>query len=245
MDKVVINLVWLYPDILNLHGERGSVQAFQRVCENLGITINIKRVNEYSEKIDFKNTDIIFCPPGELKVIYDIKEAISKQMDELKEYIDARKYFITIGTTGCLLAKETIRENGEKIEGLGIFDMTCKERKTVIGDDLHFVIEKTKQEIIGSQIQMIDYELNNQEPLGTIIYGYGNNNTSKEGARVKNVIFTNCLGPVFVKNPWWAENIVMNVALNKMNIYNENEYELENKSFTSTKKFIKEKPKQI
>lgn len=65
-----------------------------------------------------------------------------------------------------------------------------------------------------------------------------------EGARYKNVIFTNCLGPVFVKNPWWAEEILKNVILNKQNkIIAKVEYDLENKSFETTKRFIKEKPK--
>lgn len=66
----------------------------------------------------------------------------------------------------------------------------------------------------------------------------------QEGARNKNVIFTNCLGPVFVKNPWWTESILKNAVLNKyMNIKKQDEFEIENKSFETTKRFIKEKPK--
>lgn len=169
-----INLVWLYPDILNLHGERGSIQAFQKVAENLGIKLNVTRVDDYSQSIEFENTDIIFCGPGELKVISNVKHALQDQMEALEKYISDNKYFICIGTTGSLLAKETKRESGEKIEGLGILNMTGEERKMVIGDDLQFTITKTKQEIIGSQIHMVDFYLEEEQALGKLTYGHGN-----------------------------------------------------------------------
>lgn len=243
MDKIELKLVWLYPDILNLHGERGSVQAFQKVAENLGISLEIERIDNYTDKIDFENTDIIFCPPGELKVIPEVKKSLEIQKEELEQYIKDRKYLIAVGTTGSLLAKETIREDNTKIEGLGILDITGQERKMVLGDDLHFLIEKTKQEIIGSQIQMIDFTLHKAQPLGETIYGYGNSGAGNEGARNLNVIFTNCLGPVFVKNPWWTEAILKDAVLNKISLFSKEEYTIENKSFETTKDFIKRKPK--
>lgn len=239
-----LNLVWLYPDILNLHGERGSIQAFQRISDNIGIKLNIIRNDNYKQEIDFENTDIIICPPGELKVIPNIKDALEEQIEELKKYVDEKKYLISIGTTGALLGKETVCVNGDRINGLGILNMTAIERNMVLGDDLYFTINKTKQEIIGSQIQMLDFKLNGELPLGTINYGYGNNGEKYEGARKENIIFTNCLGPLFVKNPWWTEAILKNAYLNKANkIISKNEYDIENKSFETTKRFIQEKPR--
>ena len=82
-----INLAWLYPDILNLHGERGSVQAFQKVADNLGTKLNVTRIDDYSQKIDFENTDIIFAGPGELKVISNVRQALEEQKEDLEKYI--------------------------------------------------------------------------------------------------------------------------------------------------------------
>ena len=241
-----LNLVWLYPDILNLHGERGSVQAFQKVANDIGINLNIVRIDDYSQKIDFKNTDIILCTPGELKVIPEIKIALETQECELQKYIEEKKHLIAIGTTGALLGQEILCENGNKMMGLGLIKMKAVERKNVIGDDLYFTISKTKQEIIGSQIQMLDFYVDDALSLGTINYGYGNNGKKYEGARKDNIIFTNCLGPLFVKNPWWTEEILKEAYLNKTNkIYAKREYDLENKSFETTKRFIREKPKKI
>ena len=68
MENGEITLAWMYPDILNQHGDRGNIMAFERVAKKLNIKLNIKRINTYNEPINFKNTDIMFFCPGELKV---------------------------------------------------------------------------------------------------------------------------------------------------------------------------------
>ena len=39
-----MNLVWLYPDILNLHGDRGNVMAFKKIAESMDVELNIIKV---------------------------------------------------------------------------------------------------------------------------------------------------------------------------------------------------------
>ena len=41
MDKTV-RIGWMYPDCLNLHGERGSVQAFERIGGAILIFVGLK-----------------------------------------------------------------------------------------------------------------------------------------------------------------------------------------------------------
>lgn len=241
MEKTELNLLWLYPDLLNLHGERGSVQAFVRAGENLGVQVNVKRVEDFYDEINFDGVDLIMLLPGELKELSFIKPALEKQKNRILQYIEKGGYIIAIGTTGMLFGNRTIRENDEIFEGLGILDIEGKERKYIRGDDLHFRINSSKQEIFGSQIQAVDCIASN--PLGTTIFGHGNNGEGKEGAVYKNLIFTNCLGPVFVKNPWWTESIVKDIVLKKyLGIEQKSENTLENSSFNSCLEFTKRKP---
>lgn len=241
MEKPVLNLLWLYPDLLNLHGERGSVQAFVRAGENLGVQVNVKRIEDFGDKIDFDSADLIMLLPGELKELGFIKPALEKQKSELSNYIENGGYVVAIGTTGMLFGNKTTRENGEVFEGLGILDMEGKERKYIHGDDIHFRINSTKQEIFGSQIQAVDCVAVN--PLGTTLFGRGNDGEGSEGAIYKNLIFTNCLGPVFVKNPWWTESIVKDIILKKyLGVKQNKENTLENASFDSCLEFTKKKP---
>jgi len=244
MNKREINLLWLYPDLLNLHGDRGNVMALERIAKQMEIKPNIKRINNYEEKIDFEKTDILVFNPGELKVMPSIIQALQKQKEELDEYIDENKIILVIGTTGSIMAKETQRLNGEIIKGLGYLDMVCTEREKVYGDDLHFKLNEDQLEIIGCQIQMIDTELKSDIGLGTIIYGMGNKKDETEGAKHKNVIFTNCLGPILVKNPWYTEKLIkqaMHIKGYEKRI--ELDFSLEEKSLNCIKKFIDEKEK--
>lgn len=238
-----INLAWMYPDILNLHGERGNAQAFKHVADLLGIELNIDRIDDIEAKIDFDKYDILLFNCGELKVVPTMVKYLKPQLKKLKKYIKENKTIITTGTTSAFLGKKATRIDGEEIEGLGILNLEFKERELVIGDDIYFELDDGT-EITGSQIQMVDVNINNENPLGTVKYGYGNNGNEEEGCIKNNVIFTNCLGPVFVKNPWFAEKIIRQICeLKGIEIQNNGEldYEIEKESLNVTKEFIENK----
>ena len=238
-----IHIGWMYPDLLNLHGERGSIQALQRVGENLGLEVEIHRFDDFDQPIPFEELDMLVFLPGEISSFRWLKPALEAQRQQLEAFLERKGYVIALGTTGLLFGNSVLREDGSTVEGLGLLDLTAKERKFVWGDDLHFRINDSKQEIFGSQILMADVETT--QPLGTTLYGKGNNVAGQEGARNGNLIYTNCLGPVFVKNPWWAEDILKDICLNKfLGIGQKKPYKIATDSFKSGIRFLERKPKQ-
>ena len=238
-----INLAWMYPDILNLHGERGNAKCFKYVADLLGVTLNIDRIDNIEEKIDFKKYDILLFNCGEMKVVPTMLEFLKPQLENLKDFISKGNYLITTGTTSSFLGNKITLLNGTTFEGLKILNVDFKERNMVIGDDLYFTLDDGT-EILGSQIQMVDVTINNETPLGTIKYGYGNIGNSYEGVKKDNIIFTNCLGPIFVKNPWFAEKIIRDICIKKdIEISSDikPDYEIETKSLESCREFINKK----
>ena len=208
-----INVAWMYPNLLNLHGERGSVKAFVAVAEALNVECNLKRIEDFDEEIDFDNIDLMIFLAGEINMFQYLMPRFKAQEKEFKAYLDCGGKVLAIGTTGLMFGKDILREDGSKLECLGYLDMHATERKYVIGDDIYYRINETKQEIVGQQIHMADVEA--KHPFGTIIYGHGNNGTKDEGAKENNIIYTNCLGPLFVKNPQFAESLIKEICLNK------------------------------
>ena len=214
----------------------------------LGLKVNVNKVENYEQMIDFESSDIIFFNPGELKSAGTIIEVLKLQKEKLDKYVEDGKMVILIGTTGSIMAKEIVKTDGSKIAGLGYLDMACKERETVYGDDIYFTLnEEDAMEIIGCQIQVMDTELNQDIAIGTLKYGMGNSGFEKksEGAKYKNVIFTNALGPVLVKNPWYTEKLIKTAMKNKGIEITENiekeEIDYELKSSECIKKFIAKK----
>lgn len=239
MAKITVG--WMYPNLLNLHGERGSVQALEAIGKELGIDMEILRIEDFDDPIPFERLDLMMFLPGEIASFQNLIPALKS--DKMQEYVENGGYLVAIGTTGLLFGKSLRREDGSTISGLGYLDMTAKERKYVWGDDLHAKICDSAMELIGSQIQMADVDTKN--PLATTLYGRGNNNTGAEGARYKNLIYTNCLGPLFVKNPWFAEAILKDILKKKgVEIQTELDHAFASKSFQATLDFIANKPKK-
>lgn len=236
-----INVAWMYPDVLNLHGERGNAKAFELISKKMKVKLDIDRIDDIDEEIDFEKYDILLFNAGELKTIKTISESMKKQIKELKKYIKENKIILVTGTTGALFSDNINRLDNTSFKGLNILNMDVKERNMIIGDDIYYTFNK--MDITGSQIQMIDVNLKNVKPLANIKYGYGNNGTNNEGARFKNVIFTNALGPVLVKNPWFTEYLIKLALKNKgiKQKINKPNFDLELESLKSTKEFIDKK----
>lgn len=239
MHKITVG--WMYPDLLNLHGERGSVQALVQVGKQLGIEVEVVRIDDYNDPIPYSSLDMMIFLPGEIEMFQHLIPALNTKA--MAEYLEKGGYLLALGTSGLMFGKTIVREDGSAIQGLGFLDMTAKERKFVWGDDLHVRINNTKQELAGSQIQMADVDA--AHPFATTLYGMGNNNTGAEGAKWKNLIYTNCTGPLFVKNPWFAEDILKNILLHKhLGLNTQTSYSIPSDSFNATLKFIKTKPKK-
>lgn len=243
-----LNITWLYPDLLNLHGDRGNIMAFDRVGKAMGLDVKINRVDTFAQEIDFENSDMIFMNAGEIKTAASIVKNIKKFGNAIYNFAEQGKPIIAIGTGGMILIKSTKRCDGSVVEGLGLLDVNAVEREEIYGDDLQFSLcEDEKTELMAVQIHLVDFFLNDKSQcLGNVIYGMGNNGKDKtEGAKFKNVIFTNALGPVFVKNPWYTEKII-NEALKAKGCepckpLDEKFFEIERNSFKTVRRFIDQK----
>ena len=236
MAKITVG--WMYPNLLNLHGERGSVQALKQIGNDMGIDVEILRIEDFDDPIPFEKLDLLIFLPGEISQFPRIMPALKDK--GLEQYLNNDGYLVAIGTSGLMFGNSITREDGTKLKCLSFLDMQAKERKYVWGDDLHIRINGTKQELAGSQIQMADVDA--KYPLATTLYGMGNNNSGAEGARWKNLIYTNCLGPLFVKNPWFAESILKDILLQKeLGIKSNSCHKIASDSFNSTLSFIETK----
>jgi len=247
METNELNITWCYPDLLNLHGDRGNIMALERIGELLDFNVKVNKVINLEDEIDFDNSDILFFNPGELKLVKPIVEALKQKKESLTKYIESGKMIIVIGTSGAIFSKN-VKRISEEFDGLGYLDMTCTEREAIYGDDIIFrLLEDDTIEINGNQIQMIDTTLHSNIALGKLAYGHGNNGSDEklEGAKYHNLIFTNCLGPVLVKNPWYAEKLLRDVitvkGMQMPERINSLEFDLELKSLECIKNYNEKK----
>ena len=218
-----LHILWLYPDVLNIHGGRGDLMALAQMCNRLDIAVEIKRSDELKSDEDWSWPHIVYMTAGELKCVDKVAEAMNRQMDGIKSFLRRGGFLIANGSSGAALAKSTEFLDGRVVEGTGLLDMTWKERESVWGDDI-WVKTEDGLDIIGNQIQVADVTLGEgQKPFGTVVYGRGNDGSASEnyaggtgsgleGAVSGTVIYTGVLGPLLTKNPRFTASLVKAAA---------------------------------
>jgi CobQ-like glutamine amidotransferase family enzyme len=245
MSKDALNIVWLYPDILHLHGDRGNLMALDHLGDKLGIELNISRVDSLNQKPQLEKADLLFACPGEVRNLPRVIAALAGEQAALADFIARGGYFFAIGNSAALLAKNTERLDGSSFNGLALLPMHCVEREKVYGDDIWFSLPDGSQ-LLGNQIQVLDTFLEPEaQPFAKIIYGRGNCGGEDEGCRSGNIIFTNALGPLLVKNPAFTASILLDISrrrgIEPARQLSPADTEYEDKSFALIRSFIEKK----
>ena len=243
-----INVQWLYPNVLDLHGGRGDVMGLRHAAGLLGVDCEIRRLDDAAALPDLDWADLLWLGPGEVRCAAALAGRLAACHPALAEFAAAGGMIVAVGSSGAILARETARADGSSFPGLGLLDAVCRESGAVHGDDLWFALDDG-EEVMGVQISLLDTLLDVDsptKPLGRVIYGRGNDGDSRqEGARRGNVVFTNALGPVCVKNPRFAARLLAEAArakgLQLDPALAASQTEIEDASFALIRRFIENK----
>ncbi len=247
MTAYEMNLLWLYPDILNLHGDRGNVMALEQVADHLGVKLHIRRVERLSDPIDLAGVDLVFAGAGELAVMPAVLAALMPHQTAWRAHAKAGHGFWVSGTSAALVANQTHRLDGTNITGLGLVDLAVYEREKILGDDL--ILQVGDQELNGIQIRLTDLRLApGQAEFGQVVYGFGNSadQPACDGARRQNLITTNLLGPALVKNPWFTARYLSDLVAVRhpeavLSAFNEADWALERQAADAVRRFCHSK----
>jgi CobQ-like glutamine amidotransferase family enzyme len=108
---------------------------------------------------------------------------------------------------------------GEKLPGVGIFDLHTKPRKADEERLIGNVLVRVQPPEIGETREIVGFENHggrtylgeDLKPLGEIVVGYGNNGKDgTEGARRLNAYGTYLHGSLLPKNPWLTDQLLLN-----------------------------------
>lgn len=246
MNRPSLHVLWMYPDVLHLHGDRGNVMALRHVAGLMGIDAEIRRVDSLQEAPDFAWADLLYFGSGELKRMPVVVSALIAQKEALDRYVAGNGMIVASGSSAAILAQWTKKTDNAKFSGLKLLDITCKQCENVYGDDLWFELPDGGQ-AIGCQIRVIDIRLSREQaPLGRVLYGYGNNGQDgSEGARSGNLIACNAQGPLLVKNPRlaaaWICDALAAHGVTDVAAPDEADFVWEDASFALIRKFIEDK----
>lgn len=212
-----LNIYHLYPDVLNLYGDRGNVLCMQRRLEWRGMQANIVNV-PIGTKLDAKNCDLIFIGGGqdfEQEVL--LEDLRGAKTAEIKAAVNDGKAFLAICGGYQMLGQYYKTWDGVQLDfigAIGVHTIGAKER--MIGNYMFRTTpESGDTVVVGFENHSGKTYLSEQvAPLGMMLSGNGNNGEDKtEGARYKNVFGTYSHGSLLPKNPVLCD-FILQTALN-------------------------------
>ena len=205
-----IKILHLYPDLLNLYGDKGNIECMRKRLMWRGIDAEVVPYTCDDTGFDLSDVDIVFIGGGSDREQKIVCHRLLEHKDALKAYVEDNGALVAVCGGYQLLGKYYKLED-ETIEGLDILDIYTEQgKKRLIGNivlEAGFMDEK----IVGFENHGGRTYIGNHTPLGKVVYGYGNDEKAGvEGVVYKNVVATYLHGPLLPKNPGLCDYILTN-----------------------------------
>ena len=190
----------LYPDLLNLYGDRGNIQCMRKRLEWRGIGSKVIRVLS-GDHPDFSGMDIVLLGGGSDREQELVCRYLCEIRDELADYI--RKGGVVLAVCGGYqLLGKYYRTPTEKIEGIGIMNHYTEWGSPRLVGDIVLDSPLCTMPVTGFENHGGRTYLNAETAFGKVISGFGNGDQKDyEGAVFQNVIASYLHGPLLPKNP--------------------------------------------
>ena len=203
----MITVVHLYPREMNIYGDTGNVIALRRRLEWRGIPVRVDAVG-VGDDYDLLGSDIVVAGGGEDLSQMRVADDLQARAGAVRDAVEDGVVFLTVCGTYQLFGHRFVTADGEEIPGIGVFDAeTIGGGTRMIGN---IVIESPMGPMVGFENHSGRTMLGSgQAALGTVVRGFGNNDTTEEeGAVTVNAFGTYLHGSVLPKNPAFADDLI-------------------------------------
>lgn len=200
-----LNICHLYPDVLNLYGDRGNIIAMQRRLQARGIAVSVHTCS-IGEKLDASAHDLFFIGGGqdfEQEIL--LRDLAQGKAKEMINAVEEEKTFLAICGGYQMLGQYYKTWDGNQLDFIGAIDVhTIGAKERMIGNYMFKTDARSADTVVvGFENHSgKTYLGKNVQSMGRVLAGNGNNGEDGgEGARYKNVFATYSHGSLLPKNP--------------------------------------------
>ncbi len=208
--RLSLTLGHLYPDQLNLYGDRGNILVLRRRCQQRGIELRVVGLG-IGDALAPDEYDMLFIGGGQDKE----QAPVAQDLYDLKGIglwaaVEDDMPVLAVCGGFQLLAHYYRPANGPDMRGLGVFDAWTIHKgprtQRCIGD---IAISWNGKILVGFENHGGRTYLGTSKPLGKVLKGYGNNaEDATEGAIYRNTFGTYMHGSLLPKNPHFADYLI-------------------------------------
>ena len=214
-----LKICHMYPDVLNLYGDRGNVRCLQQRLRWRGIDSAVERlpIGAQARLGDF---DLVFIGGGQDFEQQVLLEDLHRGKDrEIRAAIEDGIPFLTICGGYQMLGHYYETYDGQRCDFIGALDLyTVGSKQRMIGNyKFQCGPESGGSLVVGFENHSGKTRLGSGvQPLGQVLAGFGNNGEDgTEGARYRNVFGTYSHGPLLPKNPALCDFILLTALQRK------------------------------
>lgn len=213
-----LHLAHLYPDLLNLYGDRGNVVVLRERARRRGIHVRLTEVR--LEDPVPAEADLFVLGGGEDRQQALVARAMGQCGDALHRAVARGAVVLAVCGGFQLLGHAYRAADGKQLDGLGLLDVTTDHpghtARRLVGNVVATCTLPGVGTLVGFENHGGRTRLGPQaRPLARVRVGYGNNGEDgTEGAWSGTVFGTYLHGPVLPKNPHFAD-FLLSLALRR------------------------------
>ena len=214
-----LRITWLYPELMNVYGDRGNVRTLEQRCHWRGIDVSVVRVS-VGDALTAGDTDIYFFGGGQDREQIAVAADLAGRLrDAVRQDIAEDAVALTV-CGGYQLFGHHYRPwntqaetpdaapEQEELPGIGVFDAVSDAGP---GRFIGNVLSETPWgTLVGFENHSGRTFLGEgTRPFGKVIVGHGNNGQDgTEGAVTRNAFGCYLHGSLLPKNPAFADHLL-------------------------------------
>ncbi len=215
-EAICLTIGHLFPDLLNLYGDRGNLLALKNRLIWRGMEAEVVEITK-DDPVELAKMDIVFLGGGSDREQRLVCERLRTMRQDFRSYVDEDGVLAAV-CGGYQLLGSYYQLGEEKIPGLELLDIYTKtgEGRLIGNVVLESNFTGKKEMVVGFENHGGRTFTGEYEPFGSVICGYGNNaEDHKEGVLYRNVLGTYLHGPLLPKNPTIADELLRRALARK------------------------------
>jgi CobQ-like glutamine amidotransferase family enzyme len=204
---------WLYPDLMNIYGDRGNILTLLKRAEWRGLETRLLELGRGANE-NMDQVDVFFFGGGqdrEQALVYE--DLIEHKQSPLEKAVGEGAQVLAVCGGYQFLGHYYQTADGERFPGIGLIDVRTEAgKRRCIGD----VVVETQiadlkpKTLVGFENHSGRTFLGSKaKPLGKVVLGNGNNGSDgQEGCIQGGVIGTYMHGSLLPKNPHLADHLI-------------------------------------
>ena len=158
----------LYPELLNLYGDRGNIQCLMKRCQWRGIEAETIAF-EMGDTIDFSKLDIVLLGGGSDREQMIVCEKLKEIQKDFKAYVEDNGVVIAICGGYQLLGSYYKTDQG-MIDGLSLVDMYTEQEEGRLISNIVLKSDLFEMPVVGFENHGGRTCIKDNKPLGKVLY---------------------------------------------------------------------------